>query len=67
MFSEFELCLLLILVEGRIKDLDILLITLDFYKNSMDSLEYWKDKSENTSALECTIELRDKIKKYLEE
>ena len=66
-FNNFELTLLLLLVEGKIRELNMILRNLEFDKNYMDDLEYEKLSRSNGNALKSTQLLRAKIKKYLEE
>ena len=66
-FSVFELSLLLILVEGKIKELNMILHNLEFDKSYMDKSEYKRLSENSSNALKSTQLLRDKIKKYLEE
>ena len=66
-FNEFELSLLLILVEGKVDDLKIMGYGLEFEKSFMDKLEYNRLKGVNDDALESTQLLKNKIEKMLEE
>lgn len=66
-FSKFELSLLLILVEGKIEDLNFVIHDLEFNKSFIDKLEYEKLKVSHGNSLKSTQLLRNKIKKLLEE
>lgn len=66
-FNNFELSLILMLVEGKIKDLNMLLCDLEVNKDYMDLTEYRKLYGAYSYSLESTRLLKNKIIKYLEE
>ena len=66
-FSDFELSLLLILVEAKVEELSMVLRNLEFDKRYMDNLEYERLSVINNSVLKAIQFLKDKIEKMLED